>query len=165
MAKIITTVTGDAALTFDDVLLQPARSDVLPTETDISTYVTKDIALNLPILSSAMDTVTESAMAIAMAQAGGMGVIHKNLTAEQQAEEVRQVKSFESGMVVNPITIGPDATLADALALMQPHFGHSGCRNWRHGRSRHGQAGWHSDQSRRALRVASCTAHPRTDDL
>ena len=119
MAKIITTITGDAALTFDDVLLQPARSDVLPTETDISTYVTKDIALNLPILSSAMDTVTESAMAIAMAQAGGMGVIHKNLTAEQQAEQVRMVKSFESGMVINPITIGPDATLADALALMQ----------------------------------------------
>jgi IMP dehydrogenase len=119
LAKIITTITGDAALTFDDVLLQPARSDVLPTETDISTYVTKDIALNLPIISSAMDTVTESAMAIAMAQAGGLGVIHKNLTAEQQAEQVRQVKSFESGMVVNPITIGPDATLADALSLMQ----------------------------------------------
>jgi IMP dehydrogenase len=119
LAKIITTITGDAALTFDDVLLQPARSDVLPTETDISTYVTRDIALNLPILSSAMDTVTESAMAIAMAQAGGMGVIHKNLTAAEQAEQVRQVKSFESGMVVNPITIGPDATLADALALMQ----------------------------------------------
>jgi IMP dehydrogenase len=119
LAKIITTITGDAALTFDDVLLQPARSDILPTQTDISTYVTRDIALNLPILSSAMDTVTESAMAIAMAQAGGMGVIHKNLTAEQQAEQVRQVKHFESGMVVNPITIGPDATLADALALMQ----------------------------------------------
>ena len=119
MAKIITTITGDAALTFDDVLLQPARSDLLPSETDISTYVTRDIALNLPILSSAMDTVTEANMAIAMAQAGGIGVIHKNLTADQQAEQVRQVKSFESGMVVNPITIGPDATLADALALMQ----------------------------------------------
>ncbi|MDB5536895.1 MAG: guaB [Devosia sp.] len=119
MAKIITTITGDYALTFDDVLLQPARSDVLPGETDIATYVTKDIALNLPILSSAMDTVTESAMAIAMAQAGGLGVIHKNLTASEQAEQVRMVKSFESGMVVNPITIGPDATLADALSLMQ----------------------------------------------
>jgi IMP dehydrogenase len=119
LAKIITTITGDTALTFDDVLLQPARSDILPTETDIRTFVTKDIELNLPILSSAMDTVTESNMAIAMAQAGGMGVIHKNLTAEQQAEQVRQVKSFESGMVVNPITIGPDATLADALALME----------------------------------------------
>ncbi|MET3896538.1 IMP dehydrogenase [Devosia sp. UYZn731] len=119
MAKIISTITGDYALTFDDVLLQPARSDVLPGETDIATYVTKDIALNLPILSSAMDTVTESAMAIAMAQAGGLGVIHKNLTASEQAEQVRMVKSFESGMVVNPITIGPDATLADALSLMQ----------------------------------------------
>ena len=119
MARLIETITGLEALTFDDVLLQPARSDILPTETDISTYVTKDIALNLPILSSAMDTVTESAMAIAMAQAGGMGVIHKKLTAAEQAEQVRQVKSFESGMVVNPITIGPDATLADALALMQ----------------------------------------------
>jgi len=118
LAKIITTATGDMALTFDDVLLQPARSDILPTETDIRTFVTKDIELNLPILSSAMDTVTESNMAIAMAQAGGMGVIHKNLTPEQQAEQVRQVKSFESGMVVNPITIGPDATLADALSLM-----------------------------------------------
>jgi IMP dehydrogenase len=119
LAKIITTITGDAALTFDDVLLQPARSDILPTETDISTYVTKDIALKLPILSSAMDTVTEANMAIAMAQAGGMGVIHKNLTAAEQAEQVRMVKSFESGMVINPITIGPEATLSDALSLMQ----------------------------------------------
>ena len=119
MAKIITTITGESALTFDDVLLQPARSDVLPTETDILARVTRDIELNLPILSSAMDTVTEHAMAIAMAQAGGLGVIHKNLTPEEQAEQVRQVKSFESGMVVNPITIGPDATLADARALMR----------------------------------------------
>src|SRR5690606_1744688 len=119
LAKIITSITGDSALTFDDVLLQPARSDVLPTEVDIRTRVTKDIFLNIPILSSAMDTVTESRMAIAMAQAGGIGVIHKNLDVTQQAEQVRQVKSFESGMVVNPITIGPDASLADALALMQ----------------------------------------------
>jgi len=119
LAKIITTITGESALTFDDVLLQPARSDVLPTETDILARVTRDIELNLPILSSAMDTVTEHAMAIAMAQAGGLGVIHKNLTPEEQAEQVRQVKSFESGMVVNPITIGPDATLADARALMR----------------------------------------------
>jgi IMP dehydrogenase len=119
LAKIVSSITGDSALTFDDVLLQPARSDVLPTETDISSRVTRDISLNLPILSSAMDTVTESAMAIAMAQAGGLGVIHRNLTLQEQAEEVRQVKSFESGMVVNPITIGPDATLADALALMK----------------------------------------------
>lgn len=119
MAKIITSITGDAALTFDDVLLQPARSDVLPTDVDIRTRVTRDIELNMPILSSAMDTVTESRMAIAMAQAGGMGVIHRNLTPEQQAEEVKQVKHFESGMVINPITIGPDATLADAYALME----------------------------------------------
>src|SRR5690606_20735980 len=118
LAKIVSSITGDAALTFDDVLLQPARSDVLPTEVDIRSRVTRDIELNLPILSSAMDTVTESRMAIAMAQAGGIGVIHRNLEPDQQAEEVRQVKSFESGMVVNPITIGPDATLADALALM-----------------------------------------------
>jgi len=118
LAKIITSVTGDSALTFDDVLLQPARSDVLPTAVDIRTRVTKDIALNLPILSSAMDTVTEAKMAIALAQAGGLGVIHRNLTIEQQAEQVRQVKHFESGMVVNPITIGPDATLGDALSLM-----------------------------------------------
>ena len=110
MAKIVSSITGENALTFDDVLLQPARSDVLPTEVDIRSRVTRDIELNLPILSSAMDTVTESAMAIAMAQAGGLGVIHRNLTPEEQAEEVRQVKSFESGMVVNPITIGPDAT-------------------------------------------------------
>jgi IMP dehydrogenase len=119
LAKIITSITGDAALTFDDVLLQPARSDVLPTEVDISSRVTRDISLNIPILSSAMDTVTEAKMAIAMAQAGGLGVIHRNLTPEEQAEQVRQVKSFESGMVVNPITIGPDATLADALKLMR----------------------------------------------
>ncbi|HEY0918908.1 IMP dehydrogenase [Devosia sp.] len=119
MAKIISSATGEAALTFDDVLLQPARSDVLPTEVDIRSRVTRDIELNLPILSSAMDTVTEHTMAIAMAQAGGMGVIHRNLSVAQQAEQVRQVKSFESGMVVNPITIGPDATLADALALMK----------------------------------------------
>ena len=119
MAKIISSITGEAALTFDDVLLQPARSDVLPTDVDIRSRVTRDIELNLPILSSAMDTVTEHAMAIAMAQAGGMGVIHRNLTPTEQAEQVRQVKSFESGMVVNPITIGPDATLADALALMK----------------------------------------------
>jgi IMP dehydrogenase len=119
LAKIISSITGDAALTFDDVLLQPARSDVLPTEVDLRTRVTKDILLNLPILSSAMDTVTEANMAIALAQAGGMGVIHRNLTPDQQAEQVKQVKHFESGMVVNPITIGPDATLADAYALME----------------------------------------------
>ncbi|MEX0860640.1 MAG: IMP dehydrogenase, partial [Cucumibacter sp.] len=121
MARIVSTITGEEALTFDDVLLQPARSEILPTDADIRTRVTRDIELNLPILSSAMDTVTESRMAIAMAQAGGLGVIHRNLEPTEQAEEVRQVKSFESGMVVNPITIGPEATLADALALIRRH--------------------------------------------
>ncbi len=119
MAKIISTITGDAALTFDDVLLQPAKSEILPTQVDLSTRLTDEIVLNLPIISSAMDTVTESTMAIAMAQAGGLGIIHRNLTPQQQAEEVSKVKMFESGMVVNPITIGPQATLSDALALME----------------------------------------------
>ncbi len=118
MAKIISSVTGSEALTFDDVLLQPAASDVMPAEVDLRTRITRDITLNLPILSSAMDTVTESNMAIALAQAGGMGVIHRNMEPQEQAEQVRQVKRFESGMVVNPITIGPSATLADAHALM-----------------------------------------------
>ena len=121
MAKIIETATGAQALTFDDVLLQPGHSDVMPGETDVRTKIAGDIELNIPILSAAMDTVTEARLAISMAQAGGIGVIHRNLTPEQQAEEVRQVKKFESGMVVNPVTIGPDATLAEALALMKAH--------------------------------------------
>jgi len=121
MATIIETATGALALTFDDVLLQPGHSTVMPGEVDIRTRIAGDIELNLPILSSAMDTVTESRLAIAMAQAGGMGVIHRNLSPELQAEEVRQVKKFESGMVVNPVTIGPDATLAEAKALMAAH--------------------------------------------
>ena len=118
MARIVDVVTGREALTFDDVLLKPGHSEVLPAETDISTRLTRTISLNLPILSAAMDTVTEARLAIAMAQAGGIGVIHRNLEPDAQAEEVRQVKKFESGMVVNPVVIGPDATLADALALM-----------------------------------------------
>ncbi len=105
------------ALTFDDVLLVPAASSVLPSEADTSTFVTRNIALNIPLLSSAMDTVTEAPMAIAMAQAGGLGVIHRNLTIEEQAREVRRVKRFESGIVYNPITLTPDQTLADARAL------------------------------------------------
>ncbi|WP_208351723.1 IMP dehydrogenase [Pseudaestuariivita rosea] len=105
------------ALTFDDVLLVPAASSVLPSTADTSTHVTKSIALNIPLLSSAMDTVTEARMAIAMAQAGGMGVIHRNLDIDQQAAEVRRVKRFESGVVYNPITLTPDQTLADAKAL------------------------------------------------
>ena len=121
MARIIETITGAQALTFDDVLLQPGHSTVMPGQTNVATRIAGDIELNIPILSAAMDTVTESRLAIAMAQAGGIGVVHRNLTPEQQAEEVRQVKKFESGMVVNPVTIGPDATLADAQALMKAH--------------------------------------------
>ncbi len=109
------------ALTFDDVLLKPAASSVLPGQTDTRTRLTRTIELNIPLMSAAMDTVTEAGMAIAMAQAGGIGVIHKNVDAEAQANEVRRVKKFESGMVVNPVTIHPDQTLADALALMEAH--------------------------------------------
>ncbi len=109
------------ALTFDDVLLKPGHSEVMPSGVDISTRLTKTITLNLPILSAAMDTVTEARLAIAVAQAGGIGVIHRNFEPDAQAEEVRRVKRYESGMVVNPITIFPDDTLADALALMERH--------------------------------------------
>ncbi|MET4103054.1 IMP dehydrogenase [Roseovarius sp. MBR-78] len=105
------------ALTFDDVLLVPAASSVLPGTADTRTWVTRDIALNIPLLSSAMDTVTEGRMAISMAQMGGMGVIHRNLSVEEQAREVRRVKRFESGIVYNPITLRPEQTLADAKAL------------------------------------------------
>jgi IMP dehydrogenase len=108
-------------LTFDDVLLEPGPSEVLPAQVDIGTRLTRSISLNLPLVASAMDTVTESRMAIAMAQAGGLGVIHRNLDAELQAEQVRQVKKYESGMIMNPITIFPDETLADALDLMKRH--------------------------------------------
>jgi IMP dehydrogenase len=106
-------------LTFDDVLIRPGLSDVLPSEADVRTRITRSISLNIPIIASAMDTVTEAHMAIAMAQAGGIGIIHRNLDPAIQAAQVRQVKKFESGMVVNPVTIHPDATLADALALME----------------------------------------------
>ena len=105
------------ALTFDDVLLVPAASSVMPSTADVTTHVTKQIRMNIPLLSSAMDTVTESRMAIAMAQAGGIGVIHRNLTAEQQADEVRRVKRFESGIVYDPITLTADQTVGDARAL------------------------------------------------
>ncbi|MBE0452181.1 IMP dehydrogenase [Roseovarius autotrophicus] len=107
------------ALTFDDVLLVPAASSVLPSTADTRTRVTRSIHLNIPLLSSAMDTVTEARMAICMAQAGGMGVIHRNLSVEEQAQEVRRVKRFESGIVYNPITLRPDQTLADAKALQE----------------------------------------------
>ena len=106
------------AFPFDDVLLEPAESRILPSEANTSTKLTRSINLGIPLMAAAMDTVTEAEMAIALAQAGGLGVIHKNLEPEEQANEVRKVKRFESGMVVNPITIYPDQTLADALAIM-----------------------------------------------
>ncbi|NRA99969.1 MAG: IMP dehydrogenase [Rhodobacteraceae bacterium] len=107
------------ALTFDDVLLVPGASSVLPSTADTRTFVTRDIAMNIPLLSSAMDTVTEARMAIAMAQAGGIGVVHRNLSVEEQAREIRRVKRFESGIVYNPITLTADQTLADAKALQE----------------------------------------------
>ena len=109
------------ALTFDDVLLIPAKSAILPAETDTRTRLTRSIELGIPLISAAMDTVTESGLAIAMAQAGGIGVIHKNMSIERQAEEVLRVKKFEAGMVVDPVTIRPEQTLADALKLMADH--------------------------------------------
>lgn len=107
------------ALTFDDVLLVPAASSVLPSTADTRTWLTREIGLNIPLVSSAMDTVTEARMAIAMAQAGGMGVIHRNLSVDEQAREVRRVKRFESGIVYNPVTLTPEQTLADAKALIE----------------------------------------------
>jgi IMP dehydrogenase len=109
------------ALTFDDVLLKPGLSEVLPSDADIRTRLTRSVALNIPVISAAMDTVTEARLAIAMAQAGGIGVIHRNLSPEDQADHVRRVKKFESGMVVNPVTIHPEATLAEALEVMTEH--------------------------------------------
>ncbi|MBT5574669.1 MAG: CBS domain-containing protein, partial [Alphaproteobacteria bacterium] len=107
------------ALTFDDVLLQPGYSEILPGETNISTQLTRNIKLHLPLISAAMDTVTESKLAIAMAQAGGIGVLHKNFTIAEQANQARSVKRFEAGMVVNPLTISPDKTLGEALEIMR----------------------------------------------
>src|ERR671924_188128 len=106
-------------LTFDDLILQPAFSDVLPAEADTRTCLTRKIHLNIPILSAAMDTVTESHLAIALAQQGGIGIIHRNMPVERQAEEVDRVKRSESGMIVDPITIGPDRKIAEALDLMK----------------------------------------------
>jgi IMP dehydrogenase len=107
------------ALTFDDVLIRPGLSEVMPSDVDVRSRITRSIPLNLPIIASAMDTVTESQMAIAMAQAGGLGVVHRNMEPHEQAAQVRQVKKFESGMVVNPLTIGPEAALQEALDLMK----------------------------------------------
>src|ERR1700748_185170 len=125
MELVMATVQGlqgiREAYTFDDVLLRPGLSDILPSEAVIRSNLTRAIPLNIPIIASAMDTVTEARMAIAMAQAGGIGVIHRNFDVDGQAAQVRQVKKYESGMVVNPLTIGPDATLSDALACMRDH--------------------------------------------
>jgi IMP dehydrogenase len=121
MAQLTEVPEIPLGLTFDDVLLQPLESSVLPSQADTRTQLTREIPLHIPILSSAMDTVTEADMAIAMAQLGGIGVLHRNLTVEEQAAAVRQVKRFESGMVVNPITMTPDQTLAEALDLMKSH--------------------------------------------
>src|SRR6188768_2136367 len=106
-------------LTFDDVLLVPDRSDVLPYETDASTQFTRNIRLQIPLCSSAMDTVTEASLAIALAQQGGIGVIHKNFSISEQAEEVDKVKRSESGMIVDPVTIEPDKQVSDALDIMR----------------------------------------------
>ena len=105
------------ALTFDDVLLVPARSIILPRDADISTRLTREINLNVPLVSAAMDTVTDSRLAIAMAQEGGMGIIHKNMSAEAQANEVRRVKKYESGVIKDPITVGPDISISEVLEL------------------------------------------------
>ncbi len=118
MAAVIDIPLG---LTYDDVLLRPGASDLLPSQADTRTRLTRSIPLNIPVLSSAMDTVTEADMAIVMAQLGGIGVLHRNLTVAEQCAAVRAVKRFESGMVVNPITIAPDATLGEAQALMRHH--------------------------------------------
>src|SRR6476661_1706121 len=109
------------ALTFDDVLLLPARSDVVPALANTQTQLTRNIRLNIPIISAAMDTVTESHMAIALAQQGGVGIIHRNLSIEQQAEEVDKVKRSESGMIVDPVTMSPDAKVSDALEMMRKY--------------------------------------------
>jgi IMP dehydrogenase len=111
----------ETGLTFDDVLLRPAESDIVPSQASTKTRLTRAIALNIPIISSAMDTVTEAQMAIVMAQLGGIGVLHRNLTVKEQCDAVRTVKRFESGMIVNPITISPEATLGEAQALMTQH--------------------------------------------
>jgi len=105
------------ALTFDDVLLKPNYSDVLPRETDLTTQLTKQIRLNIPLISAAMDTVTEFQLAIAIAQEGGLGIIHKNLSIEDQAAQVNRVKKFESGVITDPITVSPDKTIRDVLEI------------------------------------------------
>src|SRR3982750_1954330 len=109
------------ALTFDDLVLLPARPDVIPAETDTRSWITRGIGLNIPVISSAMDTVTESHLAIALAQQGGLGLIHRNLSIEEQAGEVDKVKRSESGMIVDPVTMSPDAKVSDALEMMRKY--------------------------------------------
>ncbi|MEL0271169.1 MAG: IMP dehydrogenase, partial [Gammaproteobacteria bacterium] len=109
------------AFTFDDVLLVPAHSKVMPKEVNLNTKLTKNISLNTPIISAAMDTVTESRLAITIAQEGGIGIIHKNMSIEEQANEVRKVKRFESGIIREPITISPDATISDVIDIQDKH--------------------------------------------
>jgi IMP dehydrogenase len=121
------------ALTFDDVLLLPARSDVIPALANTQTQLTRNIRLNIPVLSAAMDTVTESHMAIGLAQQGGIGIIHRNLTIEQQSNEVDKVKRSESGMIVDPVTMSPDAKVSDALDIMRK-YKISGVPITKHGR-------------------------------
>ena len=123
MAQSPTAKDSGLALTFEDVLLVPAASSVLPSEADVSTHITKSIKLNIPICSSAMDTVTEARLAIAIAQAGGVGVIHRNLSPEEQARQVTQVKKYEAGIVLDPVTIYPTATLREGL--LSPGIGNS----------------------------------------
>ncbi len=107
------------ALTFDDVLLLPAFSEVLPKDVDISTQLTRDIRLQLPLISAAMDTVTEARLAIALAQEGGIGIVHKNMTAQQQARQVRKVKTFESGVITDPVTVSPDMSIGEVIEIRQ----------------------------------------------
>ena len=118
MTSSLSALDSGVALTFDDVLLVPGPSDVMPGQVDVSTQLTKSVRLSIPMLSSAMDTVTEARLAIAMAQEGGIGVLHRNLSIEEQARQVAQVKRYESGIVLNPVTISPRKTLGDALKLM-----------------------------------------------
>ncbi len=127
------------ALTFDDVLLVPAFSQVLPRDTSLATRLSRNIALNLPLVSAAMDTVTEARLAIAIAQEGGIGIVHKNLTPKQQAAEVARVKRYESGVLRDPITITPDRTVREVMALSQParHLGLPGAATGKSGRHRH----------------------------
>lgn len=146
------------AITFDDVLLEPAKSDIIPADADITTWLTRTIRLNIPLLSAAMDTVTDSRMAVGMAQQGGMGIIHKNLPIDVQSEEVDRVKRSESGMIVNPITMSPDQRIHEAMAAMKK-YGISGLPI-----TLKGEAGRHPHESRFAIRDPTRFENRRFDD-